>query len=214
MEILVAGKRQEVAPGSHICQLYNQPSEALDVAVSLLRNGLASEDKCFWAGPEQSAGEVKAALEKALAKGKRVLRPEQMVFIVEKDALLHNGRFDAYHLVSAHETFIAQALMAGWRSVRGVLDMTWLTRGIASSKDILKYEALCDSVFTFQNAPITAVFQYDYSKMSGALMAELFRLHPILIMGNSIRRNPYCVNSEEYLRMLRRMDKERRKQPL
>lgn len=93
--------------------------------------------------------------------------------------------------------------------------MTWLTRGIAISKAILKYEALSDYVFTYENAPPTSVvFQYDYSKMSGASMAEPFRLHPNLIMGNSIRRNPYCVNSDDYLRMLRRMDGERRTQPL
>ncbi|MCL5110648.1 MAG: MEDS domain-containing protein [Chloroflexi bacterium] len=214
MEIVVSGKRQEVAPGSHICQLYNQPGEALDVSVSLLRNGLASEDRCFWAGPEQSAVEVQAALEHALAKAKRSPAPGQLTFITEKDALLNGGRFDAYHLVSAHQTFIAQSVKDGWRLVRGVVDMTWLTRGIASSQDILKYEAACDAVFTFQNAPIVAVFQYDYSRLSGAVVVELLKLHPIAIVGNFIKRNPYYLNSEEYLKKILQIDRERRRQPL
>lgn len=214
MEITVAGRREEIAPGSHICQLYNQPSEALGVAVSLLKNGLNGNDKCFWAGPPQAAEEVRQALTKAGPKVRRALETDQMSFIVDKDAYLVNGRFDPYHLVSQHQTLIAQAEKEGYQLVRGVMDMTWLTRGIATVKDILKYEAACDAVFTFQNTPVVGVFQYDYSKLSGAVVVELLKLHPIAIVGNFIKRNPYYLNSEEYLKRIYKIDRERRKQPL
>ena len=92
--------------------------------------------------------------------------------------------------------------------------MTWLTRGIANSKDILKYEAACDAVFTFQNAPIVGVFQYDYSKLSGAMVVEMLKLHPIAIVGNFIKRNPYYLNSEEYMKRILKIDKERRDEAL
>ncbi len=214
MEILVAGKREDVAPGAHICQLYNQPSEALSVAVSLLKSGLSGNDKCFWAGPEANAVTLRAALEKTGPKVRRALASEQAVFLTEKDGLLNNGRFDPYYLVSAHQTLIAQAVKDGWQCVRGVIDMTWLTRGIASSKAILKYEAACDAVFTFQNAPIVGVFQYDYSKLSGGVVVEMLKLHPIAIVGNFVKRNPYYLNSEEYLKRILKIDKERRQMSL
>lgn len=211
MEIQVAGKREDVAPGSHICQLYNQPSEALGVTVSLLKNGLNGRDKCFWVGPETGALEVKAALLKAGLDAQRLADIEQIAFLTEKEVFLVNGRFDPYHLVSFHQTFIAQAVKEGWQTVRGIVDMTWLTRGIASSRDILKYEAACDAVFTFQNAPIVGVFQYDYGKLSGAVVVELLKLHPIAIVGNFVKRNPYYLNSEEYLKRILKIDRERRK---
>jgi hypothetical protein len=214
MEIHVAGKREDVAPGAHICQLFNQPAEAMSVAVSLLKSGLTSQDKCFYAGPESGAIEVRAALEKTGPKARRAMDSEQMLFMTEKDSLLNSGRFDPYYLVSAHQTLIRQATTEGWACVRGVIDMTWLTRGIASSKDILKYEAACDAVFTFQNAPIVGVFQYDYGKLSGAVVVEMLKLHPIAIVGNFIKRNPYYLNSEEYLKRILKIDKERRGQSL
>lgn len=214
MEIYVAGKREDVAPGSHICQLFNQPTEAMSVAVSLLKSGLSSQDKCFYAGSESGVLEVRAALEKAGPKVRKALDSEQMTFLTEKDSLLNGGRFDPYYLVSAHQTLIRQAVEEGWNCVRGVVDMTWLTRGIAASKDILKYEAACDAVFTFQNAPIVGVFQYDYSKLSGAMVVEMLKLHPIAIVGNFIKRNPYYLNSEEYLKRILKIDKERRGQSL
>lgn len=214
MEIHVAGKREDVAPGAHICQLFNQSAEALGVTVSLLKNGLTGHDKCFYAGPDSGAAEVRVALEKLGPKMKRVLDSDQMIFYTEKDGLLNGGKFDPYHLVSAHQTLIAQSTKEGWNCVRGVVDMTWLTRGIASSKDILKYEAACDAVFTFQNAPIVGVFQYDYGKLSGAVVVEMLKLHPIAIVGNFIKRNPYYLNSEEYLKRILKIDKQRRKESL
>jgi hypothetical protein len=211
MEILVAGRREEVAEGSHICQFYNQPAEAIGVSISLLKNGLGDNGKCLWAGPAAVGEEVRVALLKAGPKMRRALDSDQMVFTTEKECFLVNGRFDPYHLVSAHQTFIAQAVKEGWDSVRTVIDMTWLTRGIATSKDILKYEAACDAVFTFQNAPIIGVFQYDYSKLSGAVVVELLKLHPIAIVGNFIKRNPYYLNSEGYLKRILKFDREQRK---
>ncbi|MHB1005195.1 MAG: MEDS domain-containing protein [Chloroflexota bacterium] len=214
MEIHVAGKREDVAPGAHICQLFNQQGEALGVTISLLKNGLGGHDKCFWAGPESAATDVREALEKTGPKVRRAVDSEQMVFLTEKDGLLNNGRFDPYYLVSSHQTLIRQSIDEGWHRVRGVVDMTWLTRGIASSKDILKYEAACDAVFTFQNAPIVGVFQYDYSKLSGAVVVEMLKLHPIAIVGNFIKRNPYYLNSEEYMKRILKIDKERRSESL
>ena len=58
------------------------------------------------------------------------------------------------------------------------------------------------------------MFQYDYSKLSGAVVVELLKLHPIAIVGNFVKRNPYYLNSEEYLKRILKFDKERRKQPL
>ena len=115
MEINVAGKREDVAPGAHICQLFNQSGEALSVTISLLKNGLGTHDKCFWAGPESAASEVKEALEKSGQKTRKAVDSTQMLFLTEKDGLLNNGRFDPYYLVSAHQTLIRQAVDEGWQ---------------------------------------------------------------------------------------------------
>ena len=101
----------------------------------------------------------------------------------------------------------------GWKAVRISMDMNWLTEGAANTgqipQQILKYEAASDAVFTFQNAPIIALMHYDYAKLPGGLVVELLKLHPIAIVGKFIKRNPYYLNSEQYLLKILRVNRDK-----
>ena len=89
------------------------------------------------------------------------------------------------------------------------IDMSWLAKDIATSEQILKYEAASDTVFTFQNAPIIALMHYDHGKLLPTLVVELLKLHPISVVGKYIKRNPYYLYSEQYLLKILRANRER-----
>lgn len=209
MDLSVEGKSERIPPGSHILQLYNKVSEITGVTARLLESGLLESEKCLFAGSDASVLEMTEALRKAGVDVDAAIQSGQLVFVSDRDALLVGKRFDPYHLLSTHQTFIAQALREGWKAVRISMDMTWLTADIASPEQILKYEAASDAVFTFQNAPIIALMHYDYSKLPGLLVVELLKLHPIAVVGKFIKRNPYYVNSEQYLLKILRVNRDK-----
>ena len=210
MDLSVEGKSERIPPGSHICQLYNKVTEIAGVSARLLQVGLASQEKCLFAGSPASIREVEQALVKAgvdvpAAHGIRAARLHR-----RSRSLLVAKRFDPYHLLSTHQTFIAQELSArAGKPCRISMDMTWLTQDVATSEQVLKYEAASDAVFTFQNAPIIALMHYDYSKLPGALVVEMLKLHPIAVVGKFIKRNPYYLNSEQYLLKILRVNREK-----
>jgi hypothetical protein len=209
MDLSVEGKSERIPPGSHILQLYNRVNEITGVTARLLEVGLVSSEKCLFAGSPASIQEMEQALLKAGVEVAQAQEAGQLVFISDRDELLVNKRFDPYHLLSTHQTFIAQALREGWKAVRISMDMTWLTADIATPEQVLKYEAASDAVFTFQNAPIIALMHYDYSKLPGALVVEMLKLHPIAVVGKFIKRNPYYLNSEQYLLKILRVNREK-----
>jgi hypothetical protein len=209
MDLSVEGKSERIPPGSHILQLYNRVNEITGVTARLLEVGLVSSEKCLFAGSLASIQEMEQALLKAGVEVAQAQEAGQLVFISDRDELLVNKRFDPYHLLSTHQTFIAQALREGWKAVRISMDMTWLTADIATPEQVLKYEAASDAVFTFQNAPIIALMHYDYSKLPGALVVEMLKLHPIAVVGKFIKRNPYYLNSEQYLLKILRVNREK-----
>lgn len=209
MDLSVEGKSERIPPGSHILQLYNKVSEITGVTAKLLESGLIAQEKCLFAGSEASVQELSETLRKADVDVEAMVQSGQLVFVSERDSLLVGKRFDSYHLLSTHQTFIAQALREGWKAVRISMDMTWLTADIATPEQILKYEAASDAVFTFQNAPIIALMHYDYSKLPGLLVVELLKLHPIAVVGKFIKRNPYYVNSEQYLLKILRVNRDK-----
>jgi MEDS: MEthanogen/methylotroph, DcmR Sensory domain len=209
MDLSVEGKSERIPPGSHILQLYNKVNEITGVTARLLEVGLVSSEKCLFAGSPASIQEMEQALLKAGVEVAQAQEAGQLVFISDREELLVNKRFDPYHLLSTHQTFIAQALREGWKAVRISMDMTWLTADIATPEQVLKYEAASDAVFTFQNAPIIALMHYDYSKLPGALVVEMLKLHPIAVVGKFIKRNPYYLNSEQYLLKILRVNREK-----
>ena len=209
MDLSVEGKSERIPPGSHILQLYNKVNEITGVTARLLEVGLASSEKCLFAGSPTSVQEIEQSLSKAGVDVAAAQEAGQLVCITERDDLLVGKRFDPYHLLSTHQTFIAQALREGWKAVRISMDMTWLTSEVANPEQVLKYEAASDAVFTFQNAPIIALMHYDYSKLPGQLVVEMLKLHPIAVVGKFIKRNPYYLNSEQYLLKILRVNREK-----
>lgn len=209
MDLSVEGTSTRIPPGSHICQLYNKVEEIRSVTARLLHVGLNASERCLFAGTPASVRELEEALEKLGADVTEAKERGQLQLQSDREPFLIGKRFDPYHLLSTHNTFIAQAHRDGWHGVRISIDMTWLTRDVATPEQILKYEAASDAVFTFQNAPIIALMHYDYSKLPGALVVELLKLHPIAVVGKYIKRNPYYLNSEQYLLKILRAHRDR-----
>jgi len=166
----------------------------------------------FAAAPAQ-VKEFRDELQKLQIDVEALIEAGQLVLYEERESLLAGGkRFDPYFLLSSHQTFIAQALREGWQAVRISADMTWLTKDVATPEQILKYEAAADAVFTFQNAPIIALMHYDHSKLLPNLVVEMLKLHPIAVVGKYIKRNPYYLNSEQYMLKILRINKEKHNQ--
>ncbi len=210
MDLSVEGKSERVPPGSHICQLYSKVTEIPGVTAHLLRVGLSLKEKCLFAAAPVQVKELCEALEKLQVDVDEKIASGQLVLYDEREIFLANGkRFDPYFLLSSHQTFISQALREEWSAVRISIDMTWLTKDVATPEQILKYEAASDAVFTFQNAPIIALMHYDHGKLLPSLVVEMLKLHPISVVGKYIKRNPFYLNSEQYMLKILRINKEK-----
>ena len=212
MDLSVEGKSERIPPGSHICELYSKVAEIPGVTARLMRVGLTLSEKCLFAAAPAQVNELREELQKLQIDVDKAIEAGQLVLYEEREPFLSNGnRFDPYYLLSSHQTFIAQALREGWQAVRISIDMTWLCKDIATPEQILKYEAASDAVFTFQNAPIIALMHYDHSKLIPSLVVEILKLHPISVVGKYIKRNPYYLNSEQYMLKILRINREREK---
>ena len=210
MDLSVEGKSERIPPGSHICQLYSKVTEIPGVTARLLRVGLSLKEKCLFAAAPAQVQELRDELEKLQVDIDELVASGQLVLIDEREPFLADKkRFDPYFLLSSHQTFIAQALREGWQAVRISIDMTWLANDIAKPDQILKYEAASDAVFTFQNAPIIALIHYDHSRLLPSLVVEMLKLHPISVVGKYIKRNPYYLNSEQYMLKILRINKDK-----
>jgi RecA-superfamily ATPases implicated in signal transduction len=212
MDLNVEGRSERIPPGSHICQMYSKVTEIPAVTAHLLHVGLDAGEKCLFAAATEQVEQVRDDLQKAQVDVEAYEQRGQLILTDDRDQFLSkNDRFDPYYLLSTHQTFIAHAMREGWKGARISIDMNWLMNDVVKPELILKYEAASDAVFTFQGTPIIALMHYDYTKILNAnLVVELLKLHPIAVVGKFIRRNPYYINSEDYMLKILRLKKGRK----
>ena len=192
--------------GSHLCQLYKNGQEIVDGSAIFINKGLLASEKCLFVADSRQVKDLSQRLREAQLDIRTRLASGQLVLRDERDDFLVNGeRFDPYYLLSSHLTFVAQALREGWKGARISIDMSWLSQRIATPEQILKYEALSDAVLTFQNTPLTAMMHYEQQTLLPSLVVEMLKLHPISLVGNDIKRNPYYLSSEQYMHKVLRI---------
>ena len=199
MRIVAFGKREEIPPSSHLCQIYSRPDEVPQIAAAVLGGELPlSRELSVFIGPPAAAVQVEALLSQQIKGLADFKDAGQLVLTTDRVPYLSHGRFDPYYLLASHLTLINQARTQQLEAVRLVIEMSWLSEGLASPAQILKYEAMCDSVFTFQQKPIVVVAQYSASRIGDQIAGEMMKLHPLAIVGKYLRRNPSYLNSEQY----------------
>jgi len=207
---LQLGKRKEEIPaGSHLCHIYNKADEAVQLAASLFVGALDTRCRCMYLGSSATLASTRESLAKSGVSVDDLEQSGQFLFTDQRELFVQNNRFDPYHLISQHMTFIHQSNRDGWNGSHVGLDMSWLIEGLASNAQLLKYEAMCDAVFTFQHHQIAAIAQYKFDRIGLDMQIEMDKLHPLSLVGPHWRRNPKYVNSEQYFMNILRATRSR-----
>jgi hypothetical protein len=77
-------------------------------------------------------------------------------------------------------------------------EMSWALRGIPGSDRLMEYEALVNDVLVTH--PITAICQYDTRRFSGAVVFDVLKVHPMMVVHGHIVKNPYYIQPQEFLK--------------
>jgi len=182
-----------IEDGSHIVGLYTEEDRVLSSLIPFLAEGLAGNDRCFYAAAPNTIARVSKALRQAGAAVDEARERGQLVLLDKKDPLLNDGRFDPVHLVELYRADIANALEEGWSHVRATAEMSWLVEGVPGREEILYYEALSTELFNDTDS-VHAICQYDTARMKGAEIIELLKIHPWALLDDRVGDNPFWIN--------------------
>jgi len=76
--------------------------------------------------------------------------------------------------------------------------MEWALQDRPGVEDLVEYEARLNYILPRYNDPILCV--YDLSKFGGAVVVDILRTHPMVIIGGILQVNPFFVPPDEFLR--------------
>ncbi len=114
------------------------------------------------------------------------------------DAHLKGGSFDQDRMMAELEVMIRDHAATGRPPIRLVGQMGWVFSSPPGIEQLVAYEASVNEVLNRGKTPTVCV--YDVRQLSGSMMMDLLRAHPLTVMNGVLHENPFYTPAEEMLR--------------
>ena len=117
------------------------------------------------------------------------------------EAHLKGGSFDQDRMTAALTEMIRDHAVTGRPPMRLVGQMGWVFSSPPGIEQLVAYEASVNEVLNRGKTPTVCV--YDVRRLSGSMMMDLLRAHPLTVMNGVLHENPFYTPAEEMLRDIR-----------
>jgi len=180
----------------HACAFVNGAEEERAVIDPFLLEGLRRREKAVYIVAPEQRDQHEARL--------RTSSPESadLVDVTTWDeAHLKGGSFDQDRMKASLEELLRDHAATGQPPMRLVGQMEWIFAKPPGIEQLVEYEATVNEMLNRGKTPTVCV--YDVRKLSGSLMMDLLRAHPLTVMNGVLHENPFYTPAEELLAELK-----------
>jgi hypothetical protein len=118
------------------------------------------------------------------------------------EAHLKGGGFDRERMMASLEDLIHTHAATGKPPMRLVGQMGWVFSHPPDIEELVAYEATVNEVLNRGKTPTVCV--YDVRRLSGSMMMDLLRAHPLTVMNGVLHENPFYTPAKEMLEEIQR----------
>jgi len=182
--------------GTHICYLYQDEDERRRFLSAYVSSGIKEQDLVAYYPDVSTPDSLERIIEEL---GLLELSQEQRdQFIIRSaiEAYCPEGQFSLESMLDNVRHMYSHCSAAGC-GLRTSGEMSWALRGIPGSDRLVEYEARFNDLV--KDIPLIAFCQYDTRKFDGATIFEILKVHSVMVVHGQIMRNPFYVQSEQYL---------------
>ncbi len=196
---IAMGFTDEAFPaGTHMCLIYSDENERLDLIYKFLEAGIKAGEKTVYLGDTITPEVLEGQHSK---QGIRVAEKEygnQLNFLNAEEAYCSKGKFDPETMFENFKKLYLESKEEGYPNIRVSGETSWVLKGIPGTERLIEYEAKINDLFS--EFPITGVCQYNANHFDGATILDVLKVHPHMIVNGQIIQNPYYLSPEEFLK--------------
>lgn len=180
----------------HACAFVTGPTEERSVIDPFFVEGMRRGEKAVYIVDPQHRADHESRL------GAAAPAPDLLEVTTWNEAHLKGGRFDQERMMAALEEMIRDHAATGLPPMRLVGQMGWVFSAPPGIEQLVAYEASVNEVLNRGKTPTVCV--YDVGRLSGSLLMDLLRAHPLTVMNGIVHENPFYTPAEALLRELER----------
>jgi len=185
----------------HVCAFFHSREEEYRVLLPFIKAGFECGDRAFHVVDPRLREEH---LRRLTAGGIDVAgsKPSgQLKLCGWHEAHVQGGRFDKNRMLTFLEEALEDGTRQGFRLSRSIGHMEWALEGLPGVEDLVEYEARLNYMLPRFKDPVICV--YDLNKFGGAIVVDILRTHPMVIIGGTLQENPFYVPPDRFLERLR-----------
>ena len=180
----------------HACAFVRGPSEEQAIIDPFLLEGMKRGEKAVYIVDPERRDEHAARLCRSAPCD------DLLDVTTWNDAHLKGGSFDPDRMMAALEELICTHAATGKPPMRVVGQMGWVFSNPPGIEQLVAYEATVNEVLNRGKTPTVCV--YDVRRLSGSMMMDLLRAHPLTVMNGVLHENPFYTPAEDMLKEIQR----------
>lgn len=186
----------------HVCAFFDSREQEYDVLIPFFKEAIDQGEKTIHI---LNPASIEDHRERLIAGGIDAHSCEacgQLELQTWQGAYLDDdGAFNKDRMLATLDATCMAATEAGYPRVRIMGNMDWAFGDTPGAKEILAYEAEVNDVLSKNRQP--AICVYDTAKLSGSMMMDLLRTHPLTLINGVVQENPFYTPAAEMLEELR-----------
>ena len=186
----------------HICAFFSSRDEEYEVLNPFFKQAIEQGEKSLHIVEPALMEDHRARLTASGLDSAACEACGQLEILPWHEAYLNEGgHFDKDRMLATVEHLTATGRDAGYSRLRIVGNMNWVFDETPGSEDLIEYEAEVNEVLARNRQP--AICVYDAAKLSGAMLMDLLRTHPLTLVGGVVQENPFFTPPAEMLKELK-----------
>lgn len=186
----------------HICAFFDSRDDEYAVLSPFFKQGLDQGEKNLHIVDPALIDDHRARLTAAGIDAPKCEACGQLSVVPWAEAYLDEaGRFNKDRMLAAVDHLTGVGREAGYTRLRIMGNMNWVFNEPPGADDLIQYEAEVNEVLERNRQP--AVCVYDTAKLSGGMMMDLLRTHPLTLVGGIVQENPFFTPPADMLKELK-----------
>ena len=187
---------ETLRPGDHTALIYRTRAEQFATLCPFIQSGLARRERCLYITNDTSIGVVrerllKSGIDVAAAESRGALK-----IATKDDTYQKHGAFEPDKMVADLKAELQDSLRRGFTGLRATGEMTWTLASPDSLSQLIAYEATLHKQFS---PFLTGLCQYDETRFEPAILSDIIRIHPKVIVHSKIYQHDYLTPPDRVL---------------
>jgi hypothetical protein len=185
----------------HVCAFFLTSDDEYHTLLPFLCDGIASGDRDVIIAPRDRTDHVGRLRGVGLDVDSLIGR-HQLAVLRSEDTYMTDGRFDQEAMLATLPRLLEAGRRHGFGRTRLVAHAEFVLDEHDDALAFAEYEARLNEVLP--GYPDLVICTYDLGQIGAAATIDALRTHPMVIIAGVLRRNPFYVKPDEFVRQVRR----------